>query len=488
MRSGLHIRMAAVLAAFLLGPAAALAGPFDWSLAKAEIRSGIDSVSVSLEWRFNNWEIRPNSAMVFSMVLKGPRGSLRIRPVAVYGRKVAGSAVLPVASGNPEEIAVTDVGTPITLRQTDRFPAAAGLDTLTFYLTVSEWTKGGGLVVRSTSKRGTFRRPPRPEDFRFTWRDDIPAVDRSEYRDLDIALPVRFEEGSSRFDESYGDNAAVLEDVLPALKALTSSRRFTVREVSLRMHVPPVGNDKESRKLSRQRALSLSSSLQGRGAFRVHKPRCEGCGEDWDGVREWVDGSRLRGDVRLREILSGSGQDDAIASALKSEKPAVWEILSGTCFPALGGAVLHVSYRPLAFDSPRMMSQVYEEVPEALTAHDFWRYSTAFGRGSREWLDILLTGVSCCPEDGALAFDAVMGLLDAREAGEASAYLALVADPGRSRFARAYWAYLTGRYDECACLLEELSSLSADYLEVCDRAVPFIEWVRGNVPWKKVNL
>lgn len=481
------LRLLSACCLFALGIVSARAKPFDWSLSKTEICSGLDSMRVTLEWSFNDWEIRPASAMVFSITLKGRNGSLRLRPVVVYGKKASRNASSIVASGQRDEIAVTDVSEPVILTQTDCFPISA-LDTLSLYLEVSEWTKGGGRAVRSTSKRGTFCRPPLPEEFRFTWDEIVPEPYTDMYRDLDIVFPIRFENGSQRFSMEYAENAENVMNILPLLKALTSSRTFTLRDASLSLYIPPVGKNKESVKLSRQRVQSLYASLLKQGAFLLYKPQCLGRGEDWDGVRQWVDGSRLRGDERLQEILSWKGKDDAKAGAILSEKPVVWDILREHCFPGLGRAVFHVSYRPLSFKTPHFIATVYEQIPQALTARDFYLFSAVHERGSKEWMNILLTGMYYCPDDGALTYDAVMALLDAGETMEASKHLRDITDSARRLYAQSYWCYLTERYEECAATLEMLASISDDFIETYETAVPFINWIRGKVPWRKVNL
>lgn len=457
---------------------------FSWSLDSMDVEGRGDSLAVTLVWSFHNWEIAPQKAVVLSPSLRNGERFASLTPVSVYGRRAALQPGLPPASGVAAERSVTDLTEPVTLRVEDVIPYSEWMDTVRVSLSVSEWSRRDGLVLRSNSQRGVFVRPARPADPEFPWAPFEPAPEPDGFIDLSYSVPVSFPEGSSKFEISLQDTD-LWEGFVSKVKAFSSSGDFAVRSSSLELTVPPTGISKESVKLSVSRVKSVYSFLAGSGCFRYEKADRVGGGDDWDGVREWVSRSRFVGDERLMEILSWEGKNDAKAGALRDEKPVIWEMLSESCFPSLGRVEYIVYIRRPQFADPGFVEPFYESVPETLSAHDFWYLSTLYEVGSPQWRDIVCTGAGFHPEDRELNLDAAFALMDAGRLNAASEYLRNAGMDDRARYAYAVWLYRMDRYDESIRIMEQLRRRSVVYGPVMDAAVPFIRWQKNLVKWER---
>lgn len=456
-----------------------------WSLDAVEVTGRGDSLAVALTWSFSDWNVAPSKAMVFSPYIRKGGSFASLTPVSVYGRKAA-QQLRQKASGNAGELPVVDLSRPVTVRTVDVIPMQDWMDTVKVTLSVSEWSKRDGLVLRSTSQRGMFVRPEQPADFVFPWDDREPPKDVRPFGELSFSVPVRFSgPGSTKYDPLGGTDAALMDEFVRKVKVFTSDGVVKVRSSALVVTVPPEGVAKESVRTSRGRAASLYSYLSKRGAFRIRSVTTSrvGGGEDWDGVREWVSASRYGGDERLMEILSWKGRSDAKAGAIRSEKPGIWTILTRECFPSMGKATYEVSFVRPSFRSPGKCKSMYDSMPEVLTAHDFWYLAELYGLGTQKWLEVICTGADLHPEDPALSLDAAFGLMEAGRGAAAAPYLRNAErDPG-FRYAYAVWLYTMGRYEECISLLQELGAGSTAYDALLGSAVPFIQWKMNRMPW-----
>lgn len=459
--------------------------PLAWSLDKIEVVGRGDSLSVTFSWTVSNWEMPENKAVVMMPALRGVMGELALRPVAVYSRKLAMDEKTPLASGRRNELSIRNVPHKISFKTSDVLPRQSWMDTVRLSLSVYEWSKRDGLVLRATSQRGTFVRPKRPEDAQFPWTMKVPERATGSFREVEIECPVDFEDGFYRFDIDYGGNSAEMESFLSKVKALSSSKRFEVRSSSLILTVPPEGNPKESLKLSKNRVNSVYSYMSKQGAFKVYQPAKVGAGEDWDGVTEWVSRSAFQDDARLQEILSWSGREAEKLETISREKPAAWEEIFKRCIPYLGSVKYSVSYRPLSFSQSRFVIPVYDEMPEFLLPYDFWYLASSYGQGTPEWLEVMMTGASLHPENEALNMDVVMALIQAGRVNTASEYLRNVGSSVEGKYVYAVWLYNAGRYDEALELLEFLKDKGSMYMEVWMMAEPFISWYTGNVAWER---
>lgn len=478
---------------FFLFPLLLTAAPraVDWSLERVDVRGNSDSLRLSLDWRFDDWgAVNSGGAVVFSVILKGTNVRFQARPVVVYGREAAKNAKTICASGHPDEVIVDDLSSEVRIRMKDSFMLAEEADSLVLMLSIYDWNKAEGRVLMASSKRGTYIRPESPKPFAFDWSEAVPEESGSGFREMDIPFSVQFDYESQRYDATFLDNAASMDDVFRVIKSFTSSRTFPVRDASVFLYVPPSGGTKDAQALAKARVKSLQSYLERRGAFKSFRGQCVLRGEDWDGVRDWVADSRLSGDPRLQEILSAQISDEERWNTIAREKPASFDLLNAECFPYVGKAVFHVSYRPASFVSPNFIAPVFDDVPEALTPLDFYNLAKIYEKGTPQWFDVMLTGIDLNPDCEPLVYNAVMALLDADMDRKASTYLRFGdgVPSARMRYAYAYWCYKVGRFDECVEILKVLSGISAGYRDTFSRARPYIEWATGRVPWIKLNI
>lgn len=448
-----------------------------------------DVLSVSVTWSFEGWNVADGKAIVYSLSLKHGDYSCGLRPVVVYGRKAARQASELVASGRSDELAVVDLSSKQTFTVTEEIAYREWMDTVKVLLSVSEWSKGPGLVLRSSAQKGCYAKPAMPPAFDFEPAYLEPERFIGTYRKADISVPVLFDGDSQVFDLAYSENSSSMARLVPFLRSVTSSGRFSLSGSELSLTIAPGGSGKTLQKRSKARLQSLYQFLQKKGAFlSSSKPSLVSGDEDWDGVRAWVERSRYGSDARLMEILSMDPESADIGSLVSREKPAVWDVLVKDCFPYRGSVRFSFSYKPLAFSSPSAVAPVFNEIPEVLSPWDFWYLSTLFSEGSPEWLEVIVKGAELNSDSVELNYDAGMGLCLSGAPMRATEFLRHCGDDIKYKYLYVVWLYKLRRFDECAELLDYLAEHGSFYESVYENAIPFIDWVTNYVDWQEVHI
>ena len=482
-------RCAALVAALLLVAApsrGAKPRSMRWSVDGVSVTGLGDSLSVSIIWTFNDWELDDLKAMVFAPSIVNGERHATLRPVSVYGRKLARQDDRVPASGDARELSIVDLNKPVTVLTQDVIPRLEWMDTVKVLLSVSEWTKRSGLVLRSSSQRGVFMRPEAPPKPTFLWNPLEPAPPLSEVGELEVGVPVAFEEGSSKFDVYYKGNGERMEAFFDMLEYVSSSKNLEVVSSEFAVTVPPSSDGKAAEKLSSARTQNLYSFLRKKGAFKAYVPERKPGGPDWRGVLEWVEDSRFSVDARLKEILTLNLGSDYIWNTVSREKPAAFEAMSRDCFPGLSRAYYRFRYKVPRLADAGSVRAVRAVLPEILSARDFWVLAFPEGRLTDGWLDVLIEGVEYHPEDLRLNYDVAMSLMDRGAYPAAAPYvrnLGTLSDEGLYAF--AVWLFGMERYGEAVVALQELCNRSSSYRSVYESAKPWVDWYLCRTAWER---
>lgn len=466
---------------FLL-PVAGFAGPGDvrYSLERMSVRGCGDMLEVSVDWSFHG-KMDDGAALIVKLSLRSDLGEANLAPVVVYGRKAFYGK--EVASGDERENAYLMDGESVSFSCKDAFPYAEWMDTVRVSLAVYEWTKRTGPFLVSSSSRRTFFKPSRPEEPMFPWTMKQPARSGADLRTVTFECPVMFDGKSTKFNIEFGDNLETVGDFIPKVRAVASSKLFSVRSSSISVFLPPEEDAASVRKRSLACAQSLYSYMARAGAFRVSVPQRKAGGEDWKDVRDWIERSEFGGDERIREILSWEGRDDELYSFLSREKPAAWEKICTLCLPSLGRAVYTASFKPLVFSKPNFVIPVYEETPEALSPYDFYYLSGIYEEMSEDWFDVICTGAMLNPGSEELNMDAAMGFILSGSIHGAVPYLRHVGSSDDGKYVYALWLFKCGRYAEALDIFKVLDGRKGPYQGIWSSVYPFSKWITNDLEW-----
>ena len=455
-----------------------------WAVEDASIRGEDGKIVVTLGITVSEGLLPDRGALVLMPSLESRFGEISLAPLCLYGTKAYAKELS--ASGDKREIRELKLKQSMRFEYTDAVPVQSWMDTLRFKLTVNRWYERLGNSMASSSRMWTFIKPRKPEKPVFAWKPLAP-VKPSSVRTVCIEAPLHFENGTTKFNIEFDGNGKAMETFLHKVRRVSSTKTFSVRSSDLSVYLAPAGRSADSKKRSRQCANSLYSYLQRAGAFKQYTPARSGGGEDWEGVRGWVSRSRYGKDARVEEILMWS-DTDAAAGALRSEKPGLWEEIEKQCPELLGKAVYRFDITPLTFKSPWFVEPVYDDLPETLSAFDFYYLSTAFDLGSDKWLDVLLTGATYCPDSPELNMDAAMALCQKGRAQSAVPYLRNMGDSDKARYVYGIWLFSVERYEEAIDVFQHLAGKDPWYSGILPIAESYQAWINKEGEWERTSV
>lgn len=457
-----------------------------WSCEVASVEGQGDSLRVSLTYTINDWNVDPSKAVVLSASLRNGQSIATLRPVSIYGKKIAMQAHRILASGNRNEVTVASVTKKLQFSVVDVVPVRDWMDTVSVFIENCEWSKRGGLMQKSLRQLDKFVKPARPE-WTPTWKTLEPEPWRGDMREIVVSVPIAFDEGSTKFDQFLNGNRHELDDILPLLKALTSSKRFVVRKASMKCYAAPKGDDKSVLALTKKRVQSVYSFLNRSGAFRYITPVRDGAGSDWAGTVKWMEESDFADESMVREILSSSLPVDEKIIAMKRHCPRQWAAVDSLCFPKLERIEFAFTFRPISLTSADFVRPLYVEDPRLIVPHDFYLLAMDAGIDDDRWLDAMLDGARLWPRVPELNLNAAYGLIRIGQYGLASEFIRNAGDGVWSDYVMGLWHCARGEWMAAEEIFSRLEQKDSNPLfrETHDKVRDIFLWEEGYVPWSK---
>lgn len=432
---------------------------FRCSLVGFDARGMGDSLSISMSCRVDDAGVARGGAVVLVPSLERGEEYVPLRPVSVYDRK-SGARRGVCASGDRGEYSFVDLRSRMTFELDNVVRYHDWMDSCKLVFTFLEWRKGQSLSVLGRYEKGTVLRPEAPA-FKPEFRMMEPAVSSESYRTCYIPLYLEFRPGSSKVEESLGGNAALLEDFRESVHGFLSSRKTSIRSVTVAGWTSAEGPQKENAALSRRRAQSVASYLSRKGAFAGYSPSVTGRGEDWGSLLSWVSETLYADDPDVKaDFLDVEDPDEAEARA-KARLPRFWSTLDSLYFPLMDRIDCEITFRAPSFKTPGDALSAYLAEPRILSAHDYWFMFPELVEGSDGWLDAVLSCVEYYPWDGAANLNAAQALLMTGHPSSASFFLSRAPEGPDTDYVAALWKMDCGQVGDALSLLAPVRSRSS---------------------------
>lgn len=302
------------------------------------------------------------------------------------------------------------------------------------HLTVREELAGCGRYARllSVSHIADIAREqlPLPEVYRITPQVCYirPQVEAEKRRQVTEEAFIDFAVGKTEIRPDYMNNGAELAKITEMLDKL-SDTLITVRGITLTGYASPEGSLDLNRRLSEGRARALADFLLPRFPYPKSLYYVEFGGENWDGLREAVEGSDMPDKRELLYIL------DSIPAAINyttntSRKKSLMDYKMGDpyrymlreFFPHLRKAVCRVDYRVPGFNLEQART-IFEKRPGDLSLEEMYRLAMTYEAGSAEFIRLFDTAVRLFPDDPTANLNAASAALSRGDTTIAEYYL-----------------------------------------------------------------
>lgn len=237
--------------------------------------------------------------------------------------------------------------------------------------------------------------------------------------------------------------------------------------------------------LCQRRLAPFVEILRRKGTFNGRKVTALSGGEDWEGVRAWVDASSWSGSKEADIIYrSGVSKDDVEKSVMRN-CPKLWEELAERCFPGLCRFDVNISFNTDGTGSMESIWKAYRVDMRLLSPRDFWMVMGRFPVGSEEWLDIVMDGADTYPDNETLNLNAACALMQIGRFDRAVVYLRRFTQSERGKVANAMWLMGTGRHMAAYSLFEEVMSDDPEVRRMVRESRQIYDWMQDVLPWER---
>lgn len=251
----------------------------------------------------------------------------------------------------------------------------------------------------------------------------------------------------------YRRNTAELAKIRATIDTIRSDKDFSITRISLRGYASPEGRYESNVRLAEGRTQALKDYLIKEYGFSTALFQTEPGGENWDGLRRYVQASPLADKEAILAIMDGEGTLDQREQRIRTEYPAAYRTLLQDCYPALRRTDYTVDYTIRGFNVEEA-KEVIKTRPQNLSLQEMFAVAQTYRSGSQEFNHVFDVAVRLYPNDPTANLNAANALLEQKEAAQALKFLDKAGDTPQADNARGVAMILLEHYDEAESYLQ----------------------------------
>lgn len=200
--------------------------------------------------------------------------------------------------------------------------------------------------------------------------------------------------------ENYKDNQEQLNQVNQIIGDIRNNPDIEIVEFAVAGYASPEASAQHNQRLTENRAKSFADYLVNKLGIAKEKFTVEGKGEDWDGLRQFVNNSTLTDKNAVLNIIDKIKNVDARDRELKKlSNGTTYRTLLKSYYPQLRRTEYVVSYALPSFDVEEG-KLIIKNNPELLTLNEMYLVANSYPQNSKEFRDVFSTVMKLYPESG----------------------------------------------------------------------------------------
>ena len=181
---------------------------------------------------------------------------------------------------------------------------------------------------------------------------------------------------------NYRRNAAELRKIRSTIDTIRADKDFSVTQITLKGYASPEGSQASNQRLAEGRTNALKEYLVNEYGIDAKLFRAEPGGENWEGLRKYVEESGLADKDAILALMDGEGDIDQKERNIRSRYPEAYRTLLADCYPALRRTDYTVSYTIRGFNVNEA-KEVIKTRPQNLSLQEMFAVAQTTNRGAR---------------------------------------------------------------------------------------------------------
>lgn len=259
---------------------------------------------------------------------------------------------------------------------------------------------------------------------------------------------------------NYRQNPVELRKIIGTIDSVKNDKDITVTSISIKGFASPEGSYSNNSRLAQGRTESLKNYVQSLYHFAPGFIRTSFEPEDWQGLKEYVEGSSMADKYGILDIINDRTLDpDAKDAAIKRRYPTAYSFLLENVYPGLRHSDYKIEYSIRSFIDPVEIRELLVKEPGKLSLNEIYIAVQGLEPGSDQYNEIFETAARLFPNEPVANLNAANAMMQRGDLVGAERYLEKSGDSKEAVYARGVLAALKGDYATALPLVERAVSM-----------------------------
>ncbi|MCC8154113.1 MAG: DUF3868 domain-containing protein [Tannerellaceae bacterium] len=206
-----------------------------------------------------------------------------------------------------------------------------------------------------------------------------------------------FQKGQHTIDPTFRRNPQELMRIMDIIHKTTKDGDVTLHDVSIVGYASPDGNADFNEKLAGRRATSFMEYVQKMSGIPAATFKVRPQGEDWAGLREFVEEMELNQKEKVLAIIDNDAALDRKEQQLKA-LGAPYHKLLADIFPALRRVEYNIRYTVKDYSMTEAQKLLNSD-PSKLNSYELYLLVKLYEEGSGDWNEIIKLTAELYPDE-----------------------------------------------------------------------------------------
>lgn len=418
----------------------------DVQIKEVDVARQNEQMHVAFVMDLTNMELGKNEQVIYTPVLTSADGTQQIAldKIVLNGRnisileerspkiRVQGAATtVRRVNGTRQEISYSKV-----------LPYSAWMDNSTLYL--AEDLCGCGDLQSQDRMELASMVIELPEP---VVRFEQPQVEQTKMRTMRCSASVDFPVNSLIILPDYRNNRAEIDKVISSINVVKNDCNVEITNIAIHGYASPEGSYEHNAYLAENRTKALTDYVKGLYDIPADRFTIESTPENWDDLREFVEGSDLPHRTELLEIIDNpSLKPDVKDWRMKLRYPDDYRILLQTVYPSLRRSDFTISYLVRPFTVEEAL-EVMKVSPKQVSLHEMFTAAQTLGTDTEEYKEMILLAAKTYPDEPVANYNAAVVMVGRGDYDSALSYLNKVPESGNALNLKGVVALKRGKLD-----------------------------------------
>lgn len=274
-----------------------------------------------------------------------------------------------------------------------------------------------------------------------------PEAEAVKIRQISARAYVDFPVNQTKIYPDYRRNPQELAKIRSTIDSVRADRNITITGITIKGYASPEGSYANNLRLAKGRTETLAEYVRGLYSFKKDMISTYYTPEDWAGLCEYVEKSKLDNRDAILQLIDNTaydGRDDEREALLRTRFPADYKFLLENVYPGLRHSDYDVKFSVRSFTRPEEIIEMMKKAPQNLSLQELFVAARSQEPGSPIYNEAFEIAARMYPLDPVPNLNAGCAAMQSGDLRRAAHYLEKAGDSKEARYARAVLTALEG--------------------------------------------